>query len=76
MSEAPLWAETLETLEDIEFMAFPRLPGYAEMAWSPQDARDWEDYKTRLAAHGPRFSAMGINFYASPEIEWEQETSR
>lgn len=73
--EAPLWSETLETINDIEYMAFPRLPGYAEIAWSPQETRDWENYKIRLAAHGPRFTAMGINFYASPEIEWEQETS-
>lgn len=74
--EAPLWAETLETIEDIEFMAFPRLPGYAEIGWSPQEARDWDEYKIRLAAHGPRFTALGINFYAAPEIEWEQEISR
>ena len=73
---SPLWSETLEEIDDIEFMAFPRLPGYAEMAWSAQDKRDWEEYKIRLAAQGPRFTAMGINFYASPEIDWAQEPSR
>lgn len=74
--EAPLWSETLETMNDIEFLAFPRLPGYAEMAWTPQESRDWETYKARLAAHGPRFTALDINFYASPDIEWETETSQ
>ena len=38
--EAPLWSETLVTIDDIEYMAFPRLPGYAEMGWSPQAAPD------------------------------------
>ena len=34
--EAPLWTETVVTMKDIEFMAFPRLPGLAELAWSPK----------------------------------------
>jgi hexosaminidase len=69
--EAPLWSETLATLDDIEFMAFPRLPGYAEIGWSPQAGRRWDEYRIRLAAHGPRLTAMGVNFYPSPDVEWE-----
>jgi hexosaminidase len=30
--EACLWSETLETFEDIEYMAFPRLVGVAAVA--------------------------------------------
>lgn len=69
--EAPLWSETLEDIKDIEFMAFPRLPGYAEIGWSPAEGRSWEEYRLRLAAHGPRFEAMEINFYRSPQVPWE-----
>merc|ERR1712070_709872 len=29
--EAPLWSETITNSDDLEFMAFPRLPGYAEI---------------------------------------------
>ena len=36
--EAPLWTETLRHA-DIDFMAFPRLPGIAEIGWSPATAR-------------------------------------
>lgn len=68
--EAPLWSETLETIADIEYMAFPRLIGYAEIGWSPQEARNWEEYRLRLAAHGPRLEALEVNFYRSPEIPW------
>jgi hexosaminidase len=68
--EAPLWSETLETLADVEFMAFPRLPGYAEIGWSPAEGRSWDEYRLRLAAHGPRLAAMGVNFYQSPEVPW------
>jgi hexosaminidase len=69
--EAPLWAETLEDIEDIEFMVFPRLPGYAEIGWSPAEGRAWDEYRLRLAAHGPRFAAMEVNFYRSPQVPWE-----
>jgi hexosaminidase len=68
--EAPLWSETLITLNDIEYMAFPRILGYAEMGWSPQSDRDWNTYKFRLAAQGPRLDALGVNYYKSPEIVW------
>lgn len=69
--EAPLWSETLLTMADVEFMTFPRLPGIAEIGWSPSDGRSWDEYRKRLAAQGPRWSAIGINFYRSPEISWE-----
>lgn len=69
--EAPLWAETITKVADIEFMAFPRVPGYAEMGWSQADGRKWEEYRNRIGGQGPRLRNMNINFYASPEIPWK-----
>jgi hexosaminidase len=71
--EALLWTETIQTIQEIEFMAFPRLPGYAEIGWSPATGRNWLEYRTRLGAHGPRLAGLGVNFYRSPEIDWETE---
>jgi len=68
--EAPLWTETVLTMKDIEYMAFPRILGLAEMAWSPKGQR-WEEYRQRLAAHGERMEAMGINFFRSSDVDWE-----
>ncbi|MGV9854383.1 beta-N-acetylhexosaminidase [Streptomyces sp. NPDC003442] len=68
--EAPLWSETLQTSPQIEYMAFPRLPGIAELGWSPASAHDWDAYKVRVAAQGPRWDAMGIAYYHSPQIPW------
>jgi len=69
--EAPLWSETLETFRDVEYMAFPRLPGYAEIGWTPAKQRGWDEYRSRLASHGPRLEAGGVNFYRSQLIPWE-----
>jgi hexosaminidase len=69
--EAPLWSETLRTMADIEYMVFPRLPGHAEIGWSPRAGRNWEEYRQRLATHGARLEALGINYYRSPQVPWE-----
>jgi hexosaminidase len=68
--EAPLWAETLEKRSDYEFLAFPRLIAIAELGWSRPNVRGWDGFRLRLAEHGPRLQAMGVNFYRSPEIPW------
>ena len=68
--EAPLWSETLSIMKDIEYMAFPRIIGLAELAWSSKD-RSWEEYKHRLAAHSKRMQAKEINFFRSSDVEWE-----
>lgn len=68
--EAPLWTETVQTMADIEYLVFPRLPGYAEIGWSPQRGRDWDEYKSRLGQHGRRLTAMGVNFYRSSQVPW------
>ncbi|MFE0704453.1 beta-N-acetylhexosaminidase [Streptomyces sp. NPDC058872] len=71
--EAPLWTETLASVGDLDLMAFPRLPGVAELGWSPAATHDWEAYKLRLAEQAPRFDALGITWYRSPEVPWPAE---
>ncbi|QOV38169.1 beta-N-acetylhexosaminidase [Streptomyces ferrugineus] len=68
--EAPLWTETIAKTADIEYMAFPRLAGAAELGWSPASTHDWEGYRVRLAAQGPRWDALGIGYYRSPQVPW------
>ncbi|MGC4036159.1 MAG: beta-N-acetylhexosaminidase [Chitinophagaceae bacterium] len=68
--EAPLWTETITNMKDIEYMTFPRLPGYAEIGWSPEKGRGWDEYKIRLGKHGSRMKAMDIGFYKSPRVPW------
>ncbi len=68
--EAPLWSETVQSMADAEYLAFPRLIGVAEIGWSPMRGRSWADYRTRLGAQGPLLRALGVNFYRSPEVPW------
>jgi hexosaminidase len=69
--EAPLWSETLANIRDVEFLAFPRLAAIAEVGWSVQPHREWDDFRARLGAQRPRWAALGLNFYQAPEIPWK-----
>jgi len=68
--EAPFWTETITNMDEIEYMVFPRLLGYAEIGWSPAEGRGWDEYKIRLGQHGSRFKALGINYYKSGKVPW------
>lgn len=70
--EAPIWSETPANIRDIEFLLFPRMPAVAEAAWTAQSARAWDDFRSRLGAQAPRWSALGINAFWSPKIDWQR----
>jgi hexosaminidase len=69
--EAALWTETITNMDEMQYMVFPRLPGYAEIGWTPSDGRTWDEYKIRLGKQGERFKAMGINYYQSKLVPWK-----
>lgn len=75
--EAPLWAETVRTLDDIDRLAFPRIAAAAEAAWSPatseSDLRTWASFRERVGGLGPLWTSLGIGFDASDEIAWSDE---
>lgn len=70
--ESPLWTETATTAADLDELAFPRLPAIAEIGWSPRAARDWSSLRERLAAHAPRWAALGIAYYRSTRVDWPE----
>lgn len=69
--EAPLWTETAETMDDLEYLAFPRILALAEVAWTPASNRTWENFRRRLAEHGPAMREANIDYYPSKLIPWK-----
>ncbi|WP_289644466.1 family 20 glycosylhydrolase [Maribacter aestuarii] len=70
--EAPLWSETISNIDELEYLAFPRIIGYSELSWSIPENRDWEDYKLRLADQAPFLDRMNVKYYPSPLIDWKK----
>lgn len=64
------WTEFMNDEKQLEYMIFPRLLAVAEMAWTQEKKRDWQDFKPRMNAHIPQLQARGINtFTLTDEIE-------
>lgn len=74
--ECPLWTETVTNLDELEYLVFPRLMGYAEIGWTKQKDRNWEDYKTRLGNHQARLEALEINYYPSKLVPWTKSMKK
>ena len=71
--ESPLWTEKVTTINEIEYMVFPRMAGYAEIGWSPAAGRSWDEYKVRLGKHAGRFKALDIDYYKSKFVPWVEQ---
>ncbi|MGB4776734.1 family 20 glycosylhydrolase [Microbacterium sp.] len=80
--EAPMWTETVRTLDDIDALAFPRIGAAAEAAWSPAawtperqptagaeagGARTWDSFRARVAVLTPLWACLGIHCVTGPE---------
>jgi hexosaminidase len=61
-AQANVWTEYMPSLNHVEYMTFPRLCALAEVVWSPQKARNWDDFVRRLPTHLQRLEALGINY--------------
>jgi len=68
--EGPLWAETLLTRQDYEYLAFPRLAAIAELGWSSPQQVGWDNFRARMATQGARLAALGVNFARVPGVDW------
>mgnify|MGYP003638846380 FL=1 len=71
--EAPLWSETITNMAELEYLAFPRIIGYAELGWTTDENRNWENYKIRLANQTPYLERMNVNYYPSKLIDWKKD---
>lgn len=61
--EAPLWTETISTQEQMDYMIYPRLLGYAEIGWTDKEDRSWEEYNVRLEKQEKSLEYQGVNYY-------------
>ena len=58
--EAPLWSETAASIHDVEYLTFPRLASVAEIGWSPECPRNFDEFEPRLDAFRAFLDTQGI----------------
>jgi len=63
--ESPLWTETVTSIKDIEYMAFPRIIGHAELGWSGKPRNQFTDYLNALEINLRQQNHLKINYKKS-----------
>ncbi|MCD4831340.1 MAG: family 20 glycosylhydrolase [Anaerohalosphaeraceae bacterium] len=63
-----LWTEHIKTAGEAELMSFPRMCELSEVAWTPQNQRNFKSYKQRIKIHLRRLDILGVSYYCEPEI--------
>ena len=66
-AQGNVWTEYMATTDYVEYMVFPRMLALAEVVWSPQELRNWEDFVQRLPAQLQHLDTLGVN-YRQPEV--------
>ncbi|WP_097127421.1 beta-N-acetylhexosaminidase [Spirosoma fluviale] len=79
--QANVWSEYMPTTHSVEYMAYPRLLAVAETGWTPQDARNIDDFKQRLEVHKKRLDFLNVNYFGAPinntfQYVWPKETAK
>ncbi|MEV4469126.1 family 20 glycosylhydrolase [Nonomuraea sp. NPDC049504] len=71
--ESALWGEFIRRVSQAEYYSYPRLIATAEVGWTPQDQRDYDDFKNRLSKVGGRLTVQGTNFFPTADVPWRLE---
>lgn len=68
--QAGLWGELLDRPHRFpEYQLYPRLCALAEVGWTPQELRIWEEFNLRIGrTHFNRLYEMGIAFRVPPPM--------
>ncbi|MGP2569561.1 beta-N-acetylhexosaminidase [Ornithobacterium rhinotracheale] len=59
-----VWTEFMSSVLHYEYMIYPRMQAFAEMAWTPLENKNFDDFVKRLNEyHFDEWKLKGINFY-------------
>lgn len=75
-AQCQLWSELMTKPEHVEYQAFPRLTALAELTWTPQERKNYQDYYKRLVKHASVLDAYQVNYrYINPLplAKWNRE---
>jgi hexosaminidase len=67
-AEGNLWTEHAPQ-DHVDYLVFPRLCALAEVAWSPKELRNWDDFAARMKTHYQRLDALGVHYAVPPKTQ-------
>lgn len=67
--EACVWTPDIPSMSDVEELTFPRLHALAEVAWSSESARNYNNFLERLNVEYRRLAYCGINYWKDKAVQ-------
>lgn len=74
-AQANVWTEYMNNSNYVEYMVLPRMSALAEVVWTPQENKDWENFKRRLEHLVLRYEALNFNYARHIFEEEEKEVA-
>ncbi|WP_037318288.1 beta-N-acetylhexosaminidase [Salegentibacter sp. Hel_I_6] len=74
--EAPVWTEKVLSNEAADDRFWPRTIAMAEVGWSEDKNKNYNNFLERLGKHGLRLDYMNVNYFKSPEVNWNSERKK
>lgn len=72
-AQGNVWTEYIPTVDQLEYMVFPRMTALSEVLWSPSEKKDFTDFKRRLnSSIIPRYTYWKANYFPNFE-QWTVE---
>ncbi len=68
-TQGQVWGEYVKDVNKAQYMAFPRVSALAEVAWTPQAHRNYQDFLRRLPTHLQRLDQMGVKYFKPEPTE-------
>lgn len=73
--EGELWTEFIAEVEKLDLNTHPRMEALAEVAWTPREGRDFEDFMERVHHEEKALEKLGVN-YAVDEVALPKNSIR
>ena len=61
-AQGNLWTEYIITPDKVEYMVFPRICALSEVLWTPENKKDFRNFKDRLRKHFDLLDELKINY--------------
>ncbi len=60
--QANVWSEYMPAFSNVEYAVLPRMAAIAEVAWSPEQDLNYNDFRERMAPQYDEYMSRGANF--------------
>ena len=61
-TQAQLWSEYFKDIKKVQYLAFPRIAALAEVAWTPLESKNYDNFLIRLGGIMKHYDGGNVNY--------------